>query len=135
MNPYGAMYQQKSASLLHHLVWWEWFTNNLIICGCAQFDNLWMCIHFSHQPPACPLDMSSEQYHWRLVDDFINNFNKHWAQNYFLSNEICVNESMSEWYGQGSHLINHGYPCMLPSTGSPIMYVKSRMWLVDVVEC
>ena len=26
------------------------------------------------------------------------------------SDEICVNESMSQWYGQGGHWINHGLP-------------------------
>ena len=30
--------------------------------------------------------------------------------NFFPSNEICVNESMSRWYGQGGHWINHGLP-------------------------
>ena len=37
------------------------------------FDDLWMCIWFSEQPPNRPSDMTSEQYHWRLVDDFIKN--------------------------------------------------------------
>ena len=45
-----------------------------------QFDDLWMCIRFSEQPPNCPSDMTSEQYHWRLVDDFVKNFNEHQAQ-------------------------------------------------------
>ena len=75
-----------------------------------QFDNLWMCIRFSEQPPNCPSDMTSEQYHWRLVDDFVKNFNKHRAQNFPPSDEICVDESMSRWYGQGGHWINHGLP-------------------------
>ena len=42
-----------------------------------RFDNLWMCIRFSEQPPNRPSDMTSEQYHWRLVDDFVKNFNEH----------------------------------------------------------
>ena len=29
---------------------------------------------------------------------------------FFPSDEICVDESMSWWYGQGSHWINHGLP-------------------------
>ena len=41
------------------------------------FDDLWMCIWFSEQPPNCPSDMTSEQYRWRLVDDFVKNFNEH----------------------------------------------------------
>ena len=45
-----------------------------------RFDDLWMCIRFSEQPPKRPSDMTSEQYRWRLVDDFIKNFNEHRAQ-------------------------------------------------------
>ena len=29
---------------------------------------------------------------------------------FFPSDEICVDESMSQWYGQGGHWINHGLP-------------------------
>ena len=45
-----------------------------------QFDDLWMCIRFSDQPCNHPSEMTSEQYCWRLVDDFIKNFNEHRAQ-------------------------------------------------------
>ena len=45
-----------------------------------RFDDLWMCIRFSDQPHNLPSDMTSEQYHWRLVDDFIKNFNEYRAQ-------------------------------------------------------
>ena len=44
------------------------------------FDDLWMCIMFSDQPRNCPSDMTSEQYRWRLVDDFVKNFNEHCLQ-------------------------------------------------------
>ena len=54
--------------------------------------------------------MTLEQYHWRLADDFIKNFNEHQAQNFFPSDEICIDKSMSRWYGQGSHWINHSLP-------------------------
>ena len=75
-----------------------------------RFDDLWMCIRFSEQPPNRPSEMTSEQYRWRLVDDFVKNFNEHRAQNFFPPDEICVDESMSRWYGQGGHWINHGLP-------------------------
>ena len=42
-----------------------------------RLDDLWMCIRFSDQPRNHPSDMTSEQDHWRLVDDFIKNFNEH----------------------------------------------------------
>ena len=45
-----------------------------------QFNDLWMCIRFSDQPCDRPSEMTSEQYHWRLVDDFIKNFNEHRAK-------------------------------------------------------
>ena len=38
------------------------------------------------------------------------NFNNHRAQNFSPLDEICVDESMSRWYGQGGHWINHGLP-------------------------
>ena len=47
-----------------------------------QFDDLWMCIRFSEQPPNRPSDMTSEQYRWRLVDDFVKNFNEQ-SKEYF----------------------------------------------------
>ena len=60
-----------------------------------QFDDLWMCIRFSDQPRNHPSEMTSEQYHWRLVDDFIKNFNEHQAQNFphqmrFASTSPCL---------------------------------------------
>ena len=45
-----------------------------------QFNELGMCIRFSDQPRNHPSEMTSEQYRWRLVDDFIKNFNEHRAQ-------------------------------------------------------
>ena len=101
------------------------------------FGDLWMCIRFSEQPPNRPSDMTPEQYRWvkifnehraqngsivhfhdmtpeqyrwRLVNDLVKIFNEHRAQKFFPSDEICVDESMSWWYGQGSHWINHGLP-------------------------
>ena len=75
-----------------------------------QFDDLWMCIRFSDQPRIHPSEMTSEQYCWRHIDDFSKNFNEHQAQIFSPSDEICIDESMSQWYGQGSHWINHGQP-------------------------
>jgi hypothetical protein len=45
-----------------------------------------------------------------LVNDFVNNFNDHRANYFNPSNLICVDKSMSRWYGQGGHGINHGLP-------------------------
>ena len=81
-------------------LWSNTSTNNYIpapsfgLTGMPQksFNDLWMCIRFSDQPHNHPSEMTSEQYLWRLVDDFIKNFNEHRAQNFFPSDEICVNK-------------------------------------------
>ena len=40
----------------------------------------------------------------------MHNFNEHRANYFTPSDCICVDESMSRWYGQGGHWINHGLP-------------------------
>ena len=54
--------------------------------------------------------MSSEKYRWMLVDDHIQNFNNHRAKIYYPSQVICVDESISRWYGIGGYWINAGLP-------------------------
>ena len=76
-----------------------------------RFEDLFSCMRWSFQP-AVPTfkgeSASSEVFRWKLVDDFVKNFNEHRA-NYFNPSEmICVDESMSRWYGQGGHWIKHG---------------------------
>jgi len=75
-----------------------------------RFDDLWRCIRFSNQPSVRPPDMTAEQYRWRLVDDFVTSFNDHRASTFSPSERICVDESISRWYGKGGHWINHGLP-------------------------
>ena len=45
-----------------------------------------------------------------MVDDFIEDFNDYRASNYSPSDRICVDESISKWYGLGVHWINIGLP-------------------------
>ena len=65
-----------------------------------------MCIRFSDQPCNHPSDMTSEQYHWRLVDDFVKNVNKHRAQKH-LSMKCCDSHEDDgfafHWSGQDGH--------------------------------
>jgi hypothetical protein len=75
-----------------------------------RFDDLWSNIRFSYQPPERPETQSSENYRWMLIDDFISSFNEHRERKYIPSEFICVDESMSRWYGQGGDWINHGLP-------------------------
>lgn len=75
-----------------------------------RFDDLWKCLRWSYQPSERPHEMTSEQYRWMLVDDFVNTFNEHRAATVQPSETICVDESISRWYGKGGHWINHGLP-------------------------
>ncbi len=75
-----------------------------------RFDDLFRAVRWSNQPPAPGDADSSKQYRWKLVDDFVTNFNDHRANYFSPSDCICVDESMSRWYGQGGHWINHGLP-------------------------
>ena len=43
-----------------------------------------------------------------LVDDHISNFNKNRDRNYHPSYFICVDESISRWYGIRGHWVNAG---------------------------
>ena len=54
--------------------------------------------------------MSYERYRWMCVDDFVQNFNKHRAKNFEPGQHICVDESISRWYGQGGDWITIGLP-------------------------
>ena len=44
-----------------------------------RFDDLFRAVRWSNQPPAPGDAESSEQYRWKLVDDFVTNFNGHRA--------------------------------------------------------
>ena len=54
--------------------------------------------------------MPHSQWHWKLVDDFVENFNKHRENYYSPSEAICIDESISRWYGHGGFWINYGLP-------------------------
>lgn len=60
------------------------------------------CIWFSHQSSEYPVDMIREQYRWLLVDGFVIAFNEYRAAKYFPSDRICVEKSISRWYGLGA---------------------------------
>ena len=75
-----------------------------------RFDELWKHIRFSEQPDERPEGMSSETYRWKLIDDFVKNFNDHRETMFIPSSRICVDESISRWYGLGGDWINIGLP-------------------------
>ena len=83
------------------------------------FDDLWRYIRWSKQHVKRPPEMSSEQFCWRLVDDFVEAFNDHRASAFQPSEMICVDESISRWYGKGGHWINHGLPMYIAMERKP----------------
>ncbi|KAG7345146.1 transposase IS4 [Nitzschia inconspicua] len=84
-----------------------------------RFDDIWSCLPWGDQPSERPERMSSEQYRWLLVDDFVEQFNEHMAQAFVPSEHICVDESISRWYGEGGHWINMGLPCYVAIDRKP----------------
>jgi hypothetical protein len=76
----------------------------------TRFDDLWRYLVWSEQPRVRPNDMSHEKHRWMLVDGFVDRYNLHREANFVPSDLICVDESISRWYGQGGHWINYGLP-------------------------
>ena len=54
--------------------------------------------------------MIHEAHQWKLVEDFVNNFNEYHTQIFSPLDLICADESILWWYGQGDHWINLGLP-------------------------
>jgi Transposase IS4 len=42
-----------------------------------RFEEIWSLLSFSHQEPVQPIGMSLADYCWTLVDDFVDDFNRH----------------------------------------------------------
>jgi hypothetical protein len=117
-------------------------------CGMPRhrFDVLFTAIRWSHQPDERPEDMASEAYRWQLVKDFVNRFNSHRATRYSPSESICVDESMSRWYGLGGYWINVGIPqyvaidrkpengCEIQNAGDGVSGVMMQLKLVETAE-
>ena len=99
-----------------------------------RFDDLWMCIRFSEQPPNRPSEMTSEQYRWRLVDDFVKNFNEHRVQNFSHRMRFALTSQCPGGMGKVVIGSTMACQCMLQSIGNQRMDVRSRMLPVDVLE-
>jgi hypothetical protein len=95
-----------------------------------RFDALWKNIRFSDQPATRPHDMSSEHFRWRLVGDFVTNFDDHRRDTFMPSPRICVDESISRWYGVGGDWINASLPMSLFGWTGPggISFHRLRRW-------
>ena len=99
-----------------------------------RFGDLWMCIKFSEQPPNRPSEMTSEQYRWRLVDNFVKNFNEHQAQNFSHRMRFALTIPCPGGMGKVAIGSTMACQCMLQSTGNQKIDVRSRMLPVGVLE-
>jgi hypothetical protein len=84
-----------------------------------RFDEIWRYMRFSHQPPERPPSMSHEEHRWTLVADFVWLFNEHRVEQFVPSDKICVDESISRWYGLGGDWINIGLPMYVAMDRKP----------------
>jgi len=77
-----------------------------------RFDYLWTNLKFSVQPTAAPTAgaTGAEQIRWSLVNDFVTAINQHRAAHVTPADTLCVDESISKWYGQGGAWISVGMP-------------------------
>jgi hypothetical protein len=85
----------------------------------ARFDAIWRCMRFSYQPPERPPHLGSEDYRWKLVGDFVELFNDHREEFFTPCDRICVDESISRWYGLGGDWINAGLPMYVAMERKP----------------
>jgi hypothetical protein len=84
-----------------------------------RFHAIFKHMVWSVQPAVWLAGMSSEAYQWLLVEDFVKNFNDHRAKYFSPGWLICVDESMSRWYGLGGHWINMGLPMYVAMDRKP----------------
>jgi hypothetical protein len=84
-----------------------------------RFDDIWSCMRFSYQPPQRPASMDHEDYRWKLVQDFVSYYNDHREEQFTPSDRICVDESISRWYGLGGDWINTGLPMYVAMDRKP----------------
>ena len=83
------------------------------------FQCIWHAIRYSRQPAVRPTDMATSTYPWLLVDNFVNIFINHRVRNFSPSDSICVDESISRWYGMSGHWIDEGLPMYVAINHKP----------------
>ena len=84
-----------------------------------RYDQLQQHMSWSFQPSHRPEGMSSESHRWMLVDGFVQCFNDHRKKHFMPGSTICVDESISRWYGLGGHWINMGLPAYIAFDQKP----------------
>jgi len=72
------------------------------------FDHIWCNVRWSHQPPAQPDGISSEQYRWMLVEDFVTSYNNHCTRTFKQGCRFKADAPVTHWYGIGGTYVNTG---------------------------
>ena len=85
-----------------------------------RWDQLWKHIRWSEQPSTRPEGMTHERWRWKLISDFVDQFNEHRATRFIPSDIVCIDESMSKWYGLGGGWINIGLPMYVAIDRKPV---------------
>ena len=75
-----------------------------------RYNQIQQHMAWSFHPVHQPQGMSLENHRWMHVDDFVKHFNDHRKKYFMPCFVICVDESISRWYGLGGHWINMGLP-------------------------
>jgi hypothetical protein len=72
-------------------------TANFATTGMTRdcFEEIWSVLTFSHQEPERPHGMSSAAYRWTLVDDFVDDFNRHRRARFRPSENVSLMTSES----------------------------------------
>ena len=74
------------------------------------FDVLWRHVQWSHQQYARDDGKSHGDHWWKLVEEFVTDFNQYRTQLFYPLDLIYADDYISRWYGQGGHWINWCFP-------------------------
>lgn len=83
-----------------------------------RFEQLRKNVRFSFQPTS-ERDREEPSCRWKLVDDFVDAINKHREEFFTPSEMLCVDESISRWYGVGGHWLGVGLPMYITMDRKP----------------
>ena len=71
-----------------------------------RLDHLWSCIRFSIQQQPRQKMMNMKEWEWQLINDQIENFNRHRLERLSISERLCVDERFISLYSSGGGCIN-----------------------------
>ena len=75
-----------------------------------RFDLLWANVRYSKERESSGVDNDDDDCRWSLVSDFVDSINAHRESFFIPSHLLCVDESISRWYGLGGKWIDRGLP-------------------------